>query len=167
MSEAREQWDYLLSGLPTSFRRPRVFTALGNLADGEIALAEGNVDEAISLLQEGLYGLRSSGNAAYFRCSESLANAWERQGDLEMALRTLEDASQQKSRTYPWANPGGASPKLHWMRVRLRLAQLYRRLEREAEALEIETELRDLLRYADSDLWLVRQLGEVHEAAPR
>jgi len=53
------------------------------------------------------------------------------------------------------------------MRVRLRLAQLYRRLDRDAEALEIEAELRELLRYADPDLWLVRQLEAIPtESAP-
>ena len=70
------------------------------------------------------------------------------------------ESASQKNRTYPYPvlNRGAASTKLYWMRVRLRLAQLYRNLDREAEALEIEAKLRDLLRYADPDLWLVRQL---------
>ncbi len=83
-----------------------------------------------------------------------------------MAVQVLEDASQQKNRAYPAPNSYGfnvrTSAKLHWMRVRLRLAQLYLKLDREAEALEIEAELRELLRYADPDLWLVRQLGGVN-----
>ncbi len=137
------------------------------LTQGEIALAEGNAEEAISLLLEGVAAVRITGAAGYFRGAESLANAWELQGDLDMALQTLEDASQQKNRAYPhYSNTHGVSDfpsaKLHWMRVRLRLAQLYLKLDREAEALEIEAELRELLRYADPDLWLVRQLGGVN-----
>ena len=88
-----------------------------------------------------------------------------------MALQTLEGASQQKNRAYPVyhiSNRYGVSvfpsAKLHWMRVRLRLAQLYLKLDREAEAREIEAELRDLLRYADPDLWLLRQLQALEES---
>jgi len=142
------------------------------LTRGEIALAEGNAEEAIPLLQEGVALLRNSGSFAYFRCAESLANAWEQQGNLGRALQTLEAASDQKNRSYPstMTNHGFVrrpSTKLNWMRVRLRLAQLYLKLDREAEALEIEAELRDLLRYADPDLWLVRQLGGGNGGAPR
>ena len=127
----------------TTFRRPIVGMATQALSHGEVALAEGNVEEAISLFQQGLSGLRNSGHYSYFRCSESLANALERQGNLDMAVQTLEAASRQKNRTYPYPSHdrGAASAKLHWMRVRLRLAQLYRKLDREAEALEIEAEL--------------------------
>ena len=141
------------------------------LARGVIALAEGNAEEAISLLQEGLAPLRNSGNHAYFRCSESLAHAWELQGNLDMAVQTLEDASQQKHQAYPGGALSGsfgspAPAKVYWMRVRLRLAQLYLKLGREAEALEIEAELRELLRYADPDLWLVRELEGLNGGRP-
>lgn len=44
------------------------------------------------------------------------------------------------------------------MSVRLRLAELYRSLDRDAEAVEIENEIRGLMAYADSDFWLVRRL---------
>ncbi len=131
-----------------------------------MTLDEGNVDEAISLLQEGVTREQIFGSHAYFRGSESLANAWERQGNLDMALQTLEEASQQKSRAYPhggWS-ARGPSAKLYWMRVRLRLAQLYLTLDGEAEALEIEAELRELLRYADPDLRLLRQLRPLEES---
>ena len=113
--------------------------------------------------------LRTSGTSTYFRCAESLANAFERQGNLDMALRTLEDASQQKNRTYPLQretfNFSALPPaKLYWMRVRLRLAQLYLQLDRETEALEIEAELRELLRYADPDLRLLQQLRSLEQS---
>ncbi len=172
LSEARKQPDYLASVRATarwqlSFRNPIPRMSEHQLTQGEVALAEGNLEEAISLLQGGLSGLRSSGTYPYFRCAESLAIAWERQGNLDMALRTLEDASQQKNRTYSFVNDYVGSAKVYWMRVRLRLAQLYRRLDRDAEALEIEAELRELLRYADPDLWLVRQLEAIPtESAP-
>ena len=171
LSEARKQPDYLASVQATtrwqlSFRNPIPRMSEHQLTQGEVALAEGNLEEAISLLQGGLSGLRSSGTYPYFRCAESLAMAWERQGNLDMALRTLEDASQQKNRTYSFVSDYVGSAKVYWMRVRLRLAQLYRRLDRDAEALEIEAELRELLRYADPDLWLVRQLEDLNGEAP-
>jgi len=139
-----------------------------NLTRGEIALAEGDAEEAISLLQEGVVRLRNSGSSAYFRGSESLANAWEQQGNPDRALQILEDASQQKNRAYPASItshgfPRRESAKLHWMRVRLRLAQLYLKLDRETEAREIAAELRALLRYADPDLWLLRQVQALGE----
>ncbi len=52
-----------------------------------------------------------------------------------------------------------------WMRVRWKLAQVNRKLGRLAEARAIEAELRDLLVYADPDLWLLRQLQALEEAA--
>jgi len=79
-----------------------------------------------------------------------LAKAWLQAGKVENALRVLEDASQQKNRL------GG---KGQWYRIQLRLADLYRQLGRETEAEKIEAELRQLLVYADSDFWIVKELN--------
>ena len=171
LSEARNDFAALQAQAQRAVD-PQTYDLALNLTQGEIALAEGNAEEAISLLQEGVSRLRSSGTSVYFRGAESLANAWERLGNLAMAVQTLEDASQQKNRAYPdrrtsYEFGGSRFPaKLYWMRVRLRLAQLYLKLDREAEAREIEAELRGLLRYADPDLWLVRQLGGLNTGNP-
>ena len=49
--------------------------------------------------------------------------------------------------------------KIYWMGIQMSLADLYRRLGREAEAEKIEAELRKLLVYADSDFWIVQELN--------
>ena len=45
----------------------------------------------------------------------------------------------------------GLSPGLLWLRIQWQRAQLLRKLGRDAEAREIESELRKLLAYADND----------------
>ena len=50
------------------------------------------------------------------------------------------------------------------MRVAWKLAVMYRKLGRLAEARVIEDELRELLVYADADMWLVRQLQRLEES---
>ena len=137
-------------------RRPLV--PVVTIAQAELTLAEGHTEQAISLLRDSVGQLRPSGYAIYFLGAESLARAWEKQGEPNKALRVLEDASQQKNRTYPFS-------KLHWMRVRLRLAQLYHELGRDVEAAEIEAELRRLLVYADPDFWVLLQLQDSTDQA--
>ncbi len=44
------------------------------------------------------------------------------------------------------------------MIVQLRLAAIYRKLGREADAMELEDEIRALLARADPDYWLLRRL---------
>lgn len=120
------------------------------LARGELALAEGRTQDAIPLFQEVLSIFAPWANAGYFRAGESLARAWERAGSVPNALRVLEEASAQKARAL--------GSTLWWMEVQLHLARLYRELGREADAQEIEAELRRLLVYADPDFWMLRQL---------
>ena len=57
-------------------------------------------------------------------------------------------------------NPSETKEENQWQ-----LAQLYRKLERVPDALHIENELRELLTYADPDVWLLRQLQALEEPA--
>jgi tetratricopeptide (TPR) repeat protein len=128
----------------------------------ELALAKSEELEAIPMLEQGLHTSRIFGFPVFFLGSESLADLWEKQGDLEKALKVLEAASQEKTRAIFYS----ASP-LFWMRVQAQLAELYRKLDREQEAQEIETELRQLLKYADADHAILRQLKRYQQARHR
>jgi len=138
------------------------------IAQAELALAEGRAGQ-IALdrgapLPEAVGALRPTGRDTFFRGSEVVARLWEEQGDLDEARRVLELASQQKNRTYPDAIMYQMPTHTEWMRVRWKLAQINRKLGRLADARAIEDELRDLLVYADPDLWLLRQLQALQEA---
>lgn len=153
LSEAEE----LVRALETNRPSPRLVQEFYKIPAGELALAQGRPAEAISLLQDGIAMARPIGDMYYFLGAESLARAWEQQGNLEKAIEVLEDASQQKNRSYP----GGAAA---WIRVRVRLAQLYRKVGREREAQEIEAELLKLLAYADPDHPILLQLQRTQKS---
>ena len=125
---------------------------------GELALARGNTGQAIALFEE---AVRRLGDFLFFVAggSESLAHAWEQQGNFQRAIGVLEAVRPFKTR-YLFA--GWATT---WMKTQLRLAQLYRKVGREQEAREIEAELRKLLPYADPDHPFLRQLNRSQEVA--
>lgn len=132
------------------------------IPQGELALARGQTTEGISLLEEGLREVDYPGtSSSFFLASESLAEAYENQGELQKALRVLEKAAQEKAGTYQWTGPRG----FYWIRIQWQLAQLYRKLGREHEAEVIETELLKLLAYADPDHPILLQLKQQQEVA--
>jgi tetratricopeptide (TPR) repeat protein len=148
----------ILDSIPPDDAGVRTFGfPLRLLARGELALAEGRTEDAIPLLQEALPFFAPRANAQYFRASDSLARAWEQVGSVPNALRVLQEASLQKSRAI-WG-------KVAWMELQLHLARLYRELGREADAREIEAELRRLLVHSDPDFWILRQLERQSRAA--
>ncbi|MDA2914237.1 tetratricopeptide repeat protein [Acidobacteriia bacterium AH_259_A11_L15] len=126
---------------------------------GELALARGQTAQAIPLLQKGLEVAPNFFFGPSLTAAESLADIWERQGDLPRAIQVLETASQEKKRAFF----GGDA--YDWMRVQMGLAQLYRKVGREQDAQKIEAELRKLLAYADPDHALLRQLQATEEVA--
>jgi hypothetical protein len=111
---------------------------------GEIALAEGNAAEAVSLIQQGLAAERVTGSAVYFLACEALARAWLKQNNPDAAVAALEDAYRQRGRS---VQGSGA----FWLSAVWELAQLYRQVGRQADAARLEAELRDLLIVADRD----------------
>jgi len=123
---------------------------------GEIALSRGRTAEAVSLLEESVSLVRWNSSSAFFIDSVSLADALERQGDLQKAVRALESASQAK----PIAYDNIGSTGQYWLRVQWRLAQLYRKLGRVDEARKVEAELSKTLTYADQGHPLLRELNQ-------
>jgi len=122
----------------------------------EIALSRGRNNEAIPLLQEALLPSRWDSGFGFFMGSESLAKAFERQGDLQNSIRVLERASREKAIGFD-NFPAGVA---YWLRVQSQLARLYRQVGRVEDALKIESELSKLLAYADPDHPILRQLKE-------
>ena len=126
---------------------------------GALALARGNTGQAIALFEE---AVRRLGAFRFFAFggSESLAHAWERQGNFQRAIGVLEEVRPFKTR---YLFPTYAVEQ--WMKIQLRLAQLYRKVGREQGAREIEAELLKLLVYADADHPFLRQLQRSQEVA--
>ena len=118
--------------------------------EGKVALAEGRVDDAVTsltlLTQERVPGM--------FRPMGTLAEAWTTKGNLTEAIRVLEDASRQRAASVSSSFDGAHE----WLRIRARLAELYRQTDRAAEAEIVEQELLDLLAAADDDHPLKRRL---------
>ena len=126
------------------------------IATGELALARGNIATGVSLLTQGLKAAQGRPMAAFFLGSESLAEAYRKQGKLDEANRILQQASEVKERTYDlWTL---AMLGAFWMRTQLELADLNREMGRVPEAEKVESELQKMLVYADKDHPILREL---------
>lgn len=124
-------------------------------AQGALAFYQGRFEEAVSLLEQGLTLLPGRLGPFWhdFYSAEVLALAWEALGRSEQGLQALGAASEMKARV-------SQGDRFYWMENQLRLAELYRKLDREADAQEIENELRRYCAYADSDFVILRELRE-------
>jgi tetratricopeptide (TPR) repeat protein len=115
-------------------------------AEGEVALARGDLDRALT----GLAGWDklARGIPARIVAGTSYAEALERQGDLATAARVLEALGGERAHLYQRPS----SPIPSWVRSRARLARVYRALGRTGEGEVVQAEVRALLARADSDL---------------
>ena len=123
---------------------------------GELALAEGNAEAAISFLEAGLPLERTPGSWLHLPGSISLSRALLEKEEPTRALHVLEETSELKSRSY--------QNRWQWMNTQLILAERYRELGYKAEAREIENELLGLLAYADPDFPLLLRLRGVRNS---
>ncbi|HSE98528.1 MAG TPA: hypothetical protein VLD57_09715, partial [Blastocatellia bacterium] len=106
---------------------------------------------SIPLLREGINSLKSGGDFTfYYAAWDSLATAFEHDGDLLTSLSVLEEGCREKHY--------GGSANMLWLGMKARLAQMYRRLNRTDDARKVEAELAALLRYADADHPVLRQI---------
>ena len=173
-AKARE----LLQEIPSAgSERPAFFAAAGLLAEaktglvssvgsdyregiqavtrGIIAERRGHTEEAVQWLRRGVDLLRASGEPEYFLGVGKLATILVPRGGEPRAVRLLEDAVQQRPRTYGsiwWA--GGP-----WTQTAAQLLALYERRGQRAEAQQLRTTLRTILEYADHDHPLVHAIG--------
>ena len=140
---------------------PGLAEEIDKLVRGQVALTRGETVTAITLLEESLVarhprmGRSQDSPLVFFLGSESLARAWEQHGDVEEALRVLENASAARRRIYL----GHVFPRgMHWLRIEAVRARLARELGRQEEAARIEAELLKLLAVADPDHVILREL---------
>ena len=117
-----------------------------NLVRGQIALSEGRLEEAISLLGEDTFLLNITHKPAHLFAMHSLAQAYEGLGDNKRAIETLEMARLQKPLTIYEL---GAT--WMWLRNQVLLRELYVKIGQSTATADIEAELRDILQLADDD----------------
>jgi tetratricopeptide (TPR) repeat protein len=133
---------------PDSTEPPEV---LESLMAAELALAQGQADQAASSLENLLEHDWEHYGATFFLATQSLADAYRRLGRDTDAVAVLERSEGERRRSYPW----GAEL---WMATQLRRARLHRELGDTEAADRLESELGDLMRLADPDFWLRREL---------
>jgi hypothetical protein len=90
----------------------------------------------------------------YYFHVETLSSLLLARGDTTGALRILEAASGTRDRVHKDPTHVGYL----WMRVQVRLAELYRDLGRFDDAERIESDLLRLLEHADPDFAILREL---------
>jgi serine/threonine-protein kinase len=129
---------------------------------GEVALAHGHLADAIRELEEAAddssYGPYIP--SVYLR-RESLAAALVRKGDVPRAIQVLERKSDRRD------SVTRGTTAAFWLRNRLQLAKLYRRVDRVEDAEAVEAELSTLLALADADHPILVELRRRGSAAPR
>lgn len=145
----------LISQLQETVQEWRGVEGARKVFEGEIALAQGHRGRAISLLEAGVNSLRSEGGNLP-KAWDSLADAYEQRGDSANLLRVLEQAPEELGYY-------GPSRMRVWLKMKLRLARLYREMGRSEDAHKIETELLHLLSYADEDHPILVQLRRVQQ----
>ena len=87
----------------------------------------------------------------FFLSASTLADVYEPFGRAAQVVAVLARAVAQKSRSYPFGME-------RWMKAKLELAALYRRVGSLEEAERLAHELTALTRLADPDFWLVERL---------
>jgi tetratricopeptide (TPR) repeat protein len=141
--------EWLESGSLADARAAAAKVAIGspqfNRVHGEVALAEGRVDEALTLLQEALRTERNGYTRP--RLARYIADGLVRKQRLPAAIAGLEAVtSEPRSRTLSNSMMG-----FTWLAARSQLAELYRMNGRTAAADAVDRELATLLSVADDD----------------
>lgn len=131
------------------------FAGAASIVDGEIALAEGRLDEAVRLFEKGLPAERLTGSAVYFLGCESLAFAHLQRGEADRAIAVLEEALRQRGRT---VQGSGA----FWLRTTWQLREVYRETGRVRDTARLDDDLRRLLAVADENHPIVVGLASRH-----
>lgn len=124
--------------------------AITNAFQGQSALTQGRLDEALSRFKISLDAQIGTTTPISFVTGEMYATALEQAGKPEKAVEILEQVSRERI----------TGPNLNWLRNQGRLVRLYRLLGRNAEAARTEARLRNLLMFADADHPILRELND-------
>jgi tetratricopeptide (TPR) repeat protein len=141
----------LISQLQQTMQNWRGVEGSRKVLEGEIALAQGHRERAISLLEAGVNSLRPENGPYLVEGWDSLAAAYEQRGDSVNLLRVLEKAPEELGYY-------GPTRLTIYLKMKSRLGQLYRKMGRVEDAGKIEAELLSLLRCADPDHPILVQL---------
>jgi predicted Zn-dependent protease len=117
--------------------------------EGQLALAEGRVDEAIRRLMSASKLFPERTNQG-LKIARQLADAHHAAGRLDQAVRLLENATR---------HPVELIHAWEWLRTRDRLSELYRLAGRSVEAEAVDRQLATLLAVADDDHFIKRRLA--------
>jgi tetratricopeptide (TPR) repeat protein len=140
------RWSPPTSGLLDRWTKS-LDAADASLASGQVALMQGRTAEARRLLQESIDLREDRSGTPALLALVGIAQALRLSGDVPQAIHTLEEASRNRYPSCLWPT---ASAHL-WVQLRTALGQLYRQVDRHADAIEVETQLRTLLAVADDD----------------
>jgi tetratricopeptide (TPR) repeat protein len=132
---------------------PFMYRDWKNFAKGQLALAEGRLEEAIELLSADAMMLNISAKHAHLFAMHSLASAYEGLGRVEEAIQILEAAHLQKPLTI--FSPAAT---WFWLRNAYYLQKLYVKTGRSGQAEDIHSELRNVLIMADPEHPYLRPL---------
>jgi len=116
------------------------------LARGELAMAQGQFEAAITHLKVPYETPPMWPTAYYFLGLQSLANALVQSGETQEAIKILEHSGQQLAESIFW---DGAT--MFWMNNQSMLMDLYNQTGKLEKAEEIAIKLRALLKVADQD----------------
>jgi hypothetical protein len=131
-----------------AYHRQHRNAAAGEWYEGQLALAEGRIDDAIRGLTAVAKRFPVRNNQG-LKIARQLADAHHIAGRPSVSLQLLEDATRQ---------PSAIADGWEWLRTRDRLAQRYREAGRVADAVAIDLQLSRLLAVADDDHAIKRRL---------
>lgn len=134
---------------------PSTLPAAIEAAEGELALRQGRVDDAIRTLEAALTDLSSILVAEDILAAQALAEAYRRKGQPEKAIRALERVTERPRAC------GGFYRAAFWLHARADLMELYRQHGRLQEAEAIRQDLTTLVALADDDFVLKKRLARL------
>jgi tetratricopeptide (TPR) repeat protein len=138
-----------------------IYDSEREFAQARLDLASGHIDEAIRKLSSVSIRRGERGISRLMCISVFTADAWLLKGQIEPAIKALEESTRERA-----ATTFGASSAALWMHTRARLADLYRKAGRVTEAEASEEHLRRLLAVADDDHPLKMRLARTATDSP-
>lgn len=120
---------------------------------GMAAVSSGNFREAKALLQNATSELAVEDEGYFFVALDLLAGVLQSEGNLAGSIEILERTMPQRHAAARYRSG------LFWLMCQRRLANLYREAGKNSLAEQVESELRDLLIFADEDFPLAQSLG--------